>query len=259
MTAVSAPLAGKVARRLLPVLRARMQDEPVIVLHGPRSVGKSTLLRDLANEFTTPVIDLDELAVRDAVAADPALFASATAPVFIVEFQHVPDLLDAIKAELNRDLRPGRYVLTGSISYTTLPRAGQALTGRVHILPVWPLSQGELSGHRETFVARLVNRPADLVSVARSTTTRDEYVQRVLAGGMPIALSRPSGTRRARWFADYVGLVVDRDVLDIRRVRQREVLPSGRTAASQPPAHTRRRGSRRAGTSSPIVTEVLTH
>lgn len=225
MTAVSTPLAGKVARRLLPVLRARMQDEPVIVLHGPRSVGKSTLLRDLAEGFTTPVIDLDELAVRDAVATDPALFASATAPVLIDEFQHVPDLLDAIKSELNRDLRPGRYVLTGSTSYATLPRAGQALTGRVHILPVWPLSQGEVRGHQETFVERLAHRPAELVSSDRSTTTRDEYVQRVLAGGMPIALSRPSGARRARWFADYVGLVVDRDVLDIRRVRQREVLP----------------------------------
>ena len=202
-----------------------MRDEPVIVLHGPRSVGKSTLLRDLADDFATSVIDLDELAVRDAVAADPALFASATAPVLIDEFQHVPDLLDAVKAELNRDLQPGRYVLTGSTSYTTLPRAGQALTGRVHILPVWPLSQGEINGSHETFVERLINRPADLVSSARSTTTRDEYVRRVLAGGMPIALSRPSGVRRARWFADYVGLVVDRDVLDIRRVRQREVLP----------------------------------
>lgn len=99
------------------------------------------------------------------------------------------------------------------------------MTGRVHIIPIWPLSQGEVSGHQETFVERLAHRPAELVSSARSTTTRDEYVQRVLAGGMPIALSRPSGARRARWFADYVGLVVDRDVLDIRRVRQREVLP----------------------------------
>jgi predicted AAA+ superfamily ATPase len=72
------------------------------VLHGPRSVGKSTLLRDLADELPTPVTDLDELAMRDAVAADPALFASATAPVLIDEFQHVPALLDAVKAELNR-------------------------------------------------------------------------------------------------------------------------------------------------------------
>ena len=120
---MTAPLARKVPRRLLRVLRERMADEPVIVLHGLRSVGKSTLLRDLAGEVAATVVDLDEPAVRQAVSADPMLYATAPAPVLIDEFQHVPSVLDAIKAELNRDLRAGRYVLTGSTSYTTLPRA----------------------------------------------------------------------------------------------------------------------------------------
>ncbi|MGH3873762.1 MAG: ATP-binding protein [Pseudonocardiaceae bacterium] len=222
---MSTPLTGLVPRRLLPIIRERLQDEAVVVLHGPRSVGKSTLLRDLGRELGASVIDLDEPAVRDAVVADPTLFASAPPPVLVDEFQHAPELLDAVKAELNRDLRPGRFVLTGSTSYTTLPRAGQALTGRAHVLPVWPLSQGEITGRRETFVERLIDRPAELTAPAPSRTTRDQYVARVLTGGLPIALSRPAGPRRARWFADYVRLVVDRDVLDIRRVRQREVLP----------------------------------
>jgi uncharacterized protein len=221
----AAPLAQKVPRRLHPVLRERMADEPVIVLHGPRSVGKSTLLRDLAGELATTVVDLDEPAVRQAVSVDPTLYATAPAPVLIDEFQHVPSVLDAIKAELNRDLRPGRYVLTGSTSYTTLPRAAQALTGRVHVLPVWPLSQGEIDGRTETFVHRLLDEPDSLVSAVASNTTREEYWRRVLAGGMPIALSRPAGPRRARWFSDFVRLVVERDALDIRRVRQRDALP----------------------------------
>lgn len=118
---MTAPLARKVTRRPHRVLRERMADEPVIVLHGARSVGKSTLLRDLAGELAATVVDLDEPAVRQAVSGDPTLYATAPAPVLIDEFQHVPSVLDAIKAELNRDLRPGRYVLTGSTSYTTLP------------------------------------------------------------------------------------------------------------------------------------------
>ena len=73
----------------------------------------------------------------------------------IDEYQHVPELLDAIKAQLNRDLRPGRYVLAGSTRYATLPEAAQALTGRVDIIPVLPLSQGEIDDVHETFVARL--------------------------------------------------------------------------------------------------------
>lgn len=203
-----------------------MRDEAVIVLHGARSVGKSTLLAALARDAGTTVVDLDDLSVRAAVANDPGLYASAPSPVLVDEFQHVPELLDAVKAELNRDLRPGRFLLTGSTSYTTLPRAAQALTGRVHVLPVWPLSQGEIGLHRETFVARLVGGAGGLVTPTRSTASRDEYVDRVLAGGMPIALARPAGPRRNRWFADYVRSVLDRDVLDIRRVRQRDVLPA---------------------------------
>ena len=89
---------------------------------------------------------MDDLATRQAVAADPAFFVTAPEPVCIDEFQHVLPILDAIKAELNRDLRPGRYLLTGSTRYATLPAASQSLTGRAHVMTVWPFSQGELRG-----------------------------------------------------------------------------------------------------------------
>ena len=55
--------------------------------------------------------------------------------------------------------------------------------------------------------------------------TRDEYAQRSTSGGMPVALRRPPGRSRSRWFSNYVNLVIDKDVLDISRVRQREMLP----------------------------------
>jgi hypothetical protein len=64
----------------------------------------------------------------------------------IDEFQHIPELLDAIKAELNRDGLPGRYLLTGSARYATLPKAAQALADRMQRMDVFPLSQGELTG-----------------------------------------------------------------------------------------------------------------
>lgn len=87
------------------------------------------------------------------------------------------------------------------------------------------LSQGEIGATTEAFVRDLLRAPTDLVSPTRSSTTWEEYVDRVLAGGMPLALARPAGSRRARWFADYLDLALQRDVLHLRRVRQREVLP----------------------------------
>jgi predicted AAA+ superfamily ATPase len=207
------------------VSRRRMELEPVVVLQGPRAVGKSTLLRTLAAVRGREVIDLDDLATRDAVAADPALFVRGEGPVLIDEFQHVPELLDAIKAELNRDGSPGRYVLTGSTRYATLPAAAQALTGRAHRVDVLPLSQGEIAGVREDFVEVLLSDPSSLVDRTTSATAREEYVGRVLAGGFPMALRRARAADRARWFDDYIELIIERDVLELTRVHQRRQLP----------------------------------
>jgi uncharacterized protein len=218
-------LTGLAKRRLGEVVGARLAEEPVVVLNGPRTVGKSTLLSQLAGRLGRPVIDCDDPATRTAVRADPARFVESDQTVLIDEYQHVPELLDAIKAQLNRDLRPGRYVLAGSTRYATLPEAAQALTGRVDIIPVLPLSQGEIDNVPETFVARLLDGAGIEMASSEAPTTRDEYAHRSTSGGMPVALRRPPGRSRSRWFSNYVNLVIDKDVLDISRVRQREMLP----------------------------------
>jgi predicted AAA+ superfamily ATPase len=220
-------LTGLAKRRLVDVVAARFAEEPVVVLNGPRTVGKSTLLSQLAERLGRTVIDCDDPATRSAVRADPGRFVESSEPVLIDEYQHVPELLDAIKAQLNRDLRAGRYVLAGSTRYAAVPAAAQALTGRVDIIPVLPLTQGEIDGTEERFVATLLDGSSgiDAVPSQMSATTRDEYAARLTTGGMPVALRRPPGRSRSRWFANYIDLVVDKDVMDISRVRQREMLP----------------------------------
>ena len=219
-------LTGLATRRLIAVLADRLNEEPTIVLNGPRTVGKTTLLGALAHRLGTTVIDCDDPATRAAVRNDPGRFVIGSDPVLIDEYQHVPELLDAIKAELNRDLRPGRYVLAGSTRYSTLPQAGQSLTGRVDILDVLPLAQLEIDGGAgEPLVHRLLQGLAPVTGGVRSSTDRDEYARRVTSGGMPVALRRPPGRSSSRWFANYLDLVIERDVIELSRVRQREMLP----------------------------------
>jgi predicted AAA+ superfamily ATPase len=218
-------LSGLAGRRLTAVLATRLTEEPVVVLHGPRTVGKSTLLAQLGHDLGRPVVDCDDPATRAAVRRDPTGFVDRPGTVLIDEYQHVPELLDAIKAELNRDMRPGRYVLAGSTHYSTLPHAGQALTGRVDVIPVLPLSQGEIDGAEERFVHRLLDDCELPLDQPPSTTTRSGYATRVTSGGLPVALRRPAGRSRSRWFANYVNLVIERDVIELSRVRQREMLP----------------------------------
>ncbi len=216
------------------VARQRLDAFPVIVLAGPRTVGKSTLLRAIAAQTASPIVDLDDVGVRAAVAQDPALYASGPSPVVIDEFQKEPVLLDAIKAELNRSTRPGRYLLAGSTRYDALPVAAQALTGRAHILPVWPLSQAELSeselsgaqwqGSGRGALDIVLHHPHELVSAGPATASRDSYIDAALRGGLPLAARLDETTRRL-WLRDYVDLVCERDVLELSRIRQRAVLP----------------------------------
>ena len=212
-------MAKLIERRLEDIVRQRMDESPVVLLQGPRTVGKSTLLGALARRCDGRVVDLDDPATRAAVADDPGLFVSGHRPVFIDEYQHVPELLDSIKAELNRDSSPGRFVITGSTRFDSLPLASQSLTGRLHRIEIHPLSQGEIAGQRESLLEALFDEPEATVTPQPSTATRDEYARRMARGGFPLALEA-SEAARTRWFDDYLALCLERDLLELGRVRR---------------------------------------
>jgi len=212
-------------RRALPVIRERMHDEPVILLEGPRSVGKSTLLRSIADASGSSVVDLDDLATRDAVSADPALFMAGSAPVCVDEYQKAPMVLDAIKTELNRSNAPGRFLLAGSTRHDALPVAAQSLTGRLNRITIYPLTQGEIEGQDIRLIEGLFADPAATVPGPSSMTSRDEYIDRMVRGGFPMALARTSAHARNRWFDDYVRLTLERDARELSNIRRTAVLP----------------------------------
>ena len=214
-----------VSRRVSELVAERTKVEPVIALHGPRSVGKSTVLRAFAAATGGSVIDLDDIEVREAVAGNLAATVRAGSPVCIDEYQRVPDILDALKARLNREgSLAGTAVITGSTRQDALPVTAQALTGRLHSLVIWPLSQGEIAGTPEDLLEALPGGVDAVVgAVPVSATTRADYVARVCAGGMPLALRR-SGAARARWFDDFVRASVERDAVELSRIRERQAL-----------------------------------
>lgn len=216
---------GLVARRIYDVALERHSESPVVLLEGPRAVGKSTLLRQLANRLGGRLLDLDDLDTRAAVARDPATMLEGDGPVLIDEYQHAPIVLDAIKTRLNTSSRPGQFILTGSARHEALPRAAQALTGRLQRLPILPLAQSEIDGSRSDLVRRVLGSSQDVVRAEPSTTSREDYIQRVVRGGFPIALAAASDRARWRWTDDYVQLTLERDVQELSKVRQAHTLP----------------------------------
>jgi uncharacterized protein len=195
-----------------------MTTDPVVLIEGPRAVGKSTLLQEMAAKNQTSVLDLDLDETRFAVEADPGFFLSGPGPVFIDEYQKFPEVLQRIKASLNQQSQPGSFILAGSTNFTSLPTGAQALTGRLGRLRVDPLSQAEIEGVDPASVQQLVDLDW-LRTVNLGVTTRENYLERVLKGGFPIALQRTTSFTQNRWADDYIEVVLTRDIPELAGVR----------------------------------------
>jgi uncharacterized protein len=205
-------------RHLADALRTALADTPVVLLQGARQVGKSTLAREFVADGTLArYITLDDLTVLGAVQADPAGFVAGLGdePVAIDEVQRVPELLLALKVAVDRDRRPGRFLLTGSANVLQLPRVADSLAGRMAVLTLRPLSQGELDDRPERFLDALF---ADAPPRASDVLDRATIITRVLRGGFPEAVARADAARRAAWFDAYITTMLGRDVRDISRI-----------------------------------------
>lgn len=212
-------------RRVLPIALDHLGDDPVVLLEGPRSVGKSTLLRQIAEQRDGRILDLDDPATLMAVQSDPVTMLSGDQLVCIDEYQRAPIVLDVIKTELNRRTTPGRFVLTGSTQHQALPNSSQALTGRLDVLQVLPLSQGEIEGVHETFLEQLFDDPTKCLNSKPSTSTRADYIARIVSGGFPLALTSSNPVARNRWLDNYVSLTLSRDVRELSEIRHGALLP----------------------------------
>jgi predicted AAA+ superfamily ATPase len=212
-----------IKRRVTEVVRERMAEVPVIALQGPRSVGKSTVLGEIAREHGATIINLDLPDVRDAVRSDPYRAIRQPGTIFIDEYQRFPEILDIIKAEVDAEFRPGKFVLTGSTRFDALPRSTQTLTGRISFVSIWPFSQGELDATRETFLDVAITDPARLPVGFTDGSTYVDYAERMCAGGMPVAIR--AGRGRNRWFDDYATSALERDAAAISNLRRGAELP----------------------------------
>jgi hypothetical protein len=197
-----------------------LSDTRVVLISGARQTGKSTLAMSIARtEHPAEFITLDDEGQRAAAQADPRGFlARRTGPIVIDEIQRVPQLLLAIKMAVDRDNTPGRFLLTGSANILTAPRVMDSLAGRIEIVTLWPLSQGELAGVAESFVdAVLDGAPPNVAPAAIDFHGMAEVIAR---GGFPEVVARGTRARRRRWFESYLQSMVERDIQDLADVRR---------------------------------------
>jgi len=211
------------SRFSLPLLTEALQDTPVVLIHGPCQCGKTTLARTVGDAAGYAYISFDDDVLRASVLADPVGFvADLPDKVVLDEVQRVPELFTALKVAVDRDRRPGRFILTGSANVLLVPRLADSLAGRMEILRLHPLAQSELAAKQPDFLDALFG---DGFKSKQQARLGKELAERIAASGYPAALARPSSRRRVTWYRDYIETLVQRDVRDMARISSLDVLP----------------------------------
>ena len=224
-----------------------------MLINGPRQCGKTTLAqltctreRLLSSEdrqnraaiLNYGYISFDETISRESAREDPVGFmAGLPERVILDEIQRAPELFRLIKLDVDRNRIPGRFLLTGSTSVSLVSELSEALVGRLQIVRLHPLSQGELNAENSDevvesgFLAALFGKGFWGFSNERLGTRLSEAV---VAGGFPLALARSTANRRANWYVNYVDQMILRDARVFGSVGSIEAIPNLlRSAASQ--------------------------
>jgi len=206
-------------RRAAELVSAALGDTRVVVINGARQVGKSTLAEiTVGTRNDTLALYLDDEATRTAAEYDPAGFVSHDGLVMIDEIQRMPRLLLPIKREVDRDPRPGRFLLTGSAQLWAMRDIPDILPGRSETIELWPLSQGEIDRQPDGFVDAVFTEAEPVL--ARSSLRRRDYVERALRGGFPESVRRTDPRRRARFFESYIKDLIVRDIRQVSEIEK---------------------------------------
>jgi predicted AAA+ superfamily ATPase len=217
-------------RALTPRLLEALGDRPVTLLVGARQTGKTTLAQSVAGgAHPARYLTFDDPPTLAAATGDPVGFlAGLSGNVVLDEVQLVPELFRALKADVDRDRRPGRYLLSGSAQVLLLPRLSESLAGRMEVLTLWPFAQGEVAdaGPTSGTFVDAAFAPGVLSRRPIAATDGDDARERIVIGGFPEVRTLRDGRRRAAWFASYVTAILQRDVRDIANVEGLVAMPA---------------------------------
>ena len=230
-----------------------LRNARVVILHGARQCGKTTLARAVAAERGGTYVTLDDQQMLDAALADPRTFLRAYAPPLIIDEVQLGGerLIRGVKIAVDENDARGRFLLTGSTNFLTVPTISESLAGRAVILRLWPFSRAELAAaardgqQGDSITAFADDRPATLsdengggmasvierwfagdtaeLDASSARPDRDDYLEMVCTGGYPeVQQLAPAG--RAEWFDSYVETVISRDIVQIGDVRRAGLL-----------------------------------
>ncbi len=194
---------------------------PVLMLSGPRQVGKTTLLKSLCEAEAGPsmrrYVTLDNPMMLGLAREEPALFLQRfPPPVLIDEIQYAPGLLPLIKEAVDARGGKGQYWLTGSQPFHLMQNVGESLAGRVAVMHLQGLSLGESLGHGALLHPFLPGSLLETV-VSPPAAPLNWVFEQIWRGSFP-ALHVGDAPDRDLFYASYLQTYLQRDVRDLAQV-----------------------------------------
>ena len=223
-------MASLFPRRIEPRIAEAMLDTPVVLLAGPRQAGKTTLVRQIAEQQGLRYLTMDDGLTLLSAREDPVGMVRSLDRAVLDEIQRAPELLLAIKKSVDEDRRPGRFLLTGSANLMALPTVADSLAGRMETLSLLPLAQSEIETHAANWIDSAF---AGRILKVDQPALGNDLVERVLRGGYPEAIARPSARRRIAWARQYIDAIIQRDVREVAGIEKLDQLPRFLRALAQ--------------------------
>jgi len=203
-----------IARNLETVVMQVSGEYPVVLVTGPRQVGKTTMLQKLMEGTSRKYVSLDDLNERNLAKMDPELFLQLhKPPVMIDEVQYAPELFTYIKIYVDKTHNPGDFWLTGSQIFKLMHGVQESLAGRVAVLSLTSLSQAEICGGKmEPFTV-------DLLTLAergnqRTAADMESIYERIYKGSMPVLVSGQNSDIRI-FYSSYLSTYIERDIREL--------------------------------------------
>ncbi len=204
-------------RTMSSIVRKASTQFPVLLVTGPRQVGKTTLLKMSATS-RRQYVTLDDFNARRLAQEDPHLFVKTyPPPVIIDEIQYAPRLLSAIKMQVDAtQQKPGMYWLTGSQKFNLMQGVTESLAGRVAILDLLGLSQREINGDKSSLPFLPT---AQWLKKAKKTLSSSQHnlktiYQKIWQGSFPKVITMPPKHRNL-YYRSYIKTYIQRDVKDM--------------------------------------------
>ena len=242
-------------RLVAPKLLRALESAPVVLVHGPRQCGKTTLTRMVCEPDDPLVKKLRASAVAYPKTANKYTYLSFDNPetltfalddplgfidelpnyVILDEIQRVPKLIEVIKLQVDRFDRPGQFLLTGSANILQLPRVTESLAGRMQPVLLRSFAQAELvDPSRQApasagFLSKLFGDGFQIRTTARLGTA---LIDKIVAGGYPRALATDDPEQSATWYRHYANALAHQDLLDVSRIRAPDVFSRTFSAAA---------------------------